>query len=96
MMNLLRLMISKIILGLYIIYEILVIVGVILVGSFCGLLGKIKERKERQKEKGNFSLVLHDRGAAKTDQQRILCALRIVLSAKISNWTIRSFRVDIR
>jgi hypothetical protein len=44
-------MISKITLGLYIIYEILVILGVILEESIFGLLEKIKEKKEKVKEK---------------------------------------------
>jgi len=44
-------MILKITLGLYIIYEILVILGVILEESIFGLLEKIKEKKEKVKEK---------------------------------------------
>ena len=44
-------MISKIGMGLYIIYETLVILGVILEGSTFGLLQRIKERKEKVKRK---------------------------------------------
>ena len=51
MKNLLRQMISKIGMGLYIIYETLVILGVILEGSTFGLLQRIRERKEKVKRK---------------------------------------------
>ena len=51
MKNLLRQMTSKIGMGLYIIYETLVILGVILEGSTFGLLQRIKERKEKAKRK---------------------------------------------
>ena len=51
MTNLLRLMTSKIILVLYIIYEILIIIAVILEESIFGLLRKIRGKKEEVKKK---------------------------------------------
>jgi len=51
MKNPLRQMISKIGMGLYITYETLVILGVILEESTFGLLQRIKERKEKAKRK---------------------------------------------
>ena len=51
MKNPLRQMISKIGMGLYITYETLVILGVILEESTFGLLQRIKERIEKAKRK---------------------------------------------
>jgi hypothetical protein len=50
-MNHLRVIKYKIVLGSYIIYEILAILGVILEENTFGLLRRIKERKEKVRKK---------------------------------------------